>query len=223
MKKKQIGLLGTPTRIPESFQSREIVHLIFFLLLQNRSYPDPEKIPSYFLFLHDLFMAGGPYSRWRTFVPIPGKRARGSEVGIVNWELNGSEVQSLSMLNNVLWRISFGLAILALGASIVLLIGNPKVGIVSRLPAAAIPAVPLLLVGAAFLIVQPVIRPRFVELLKNAILAAAFLLWGAIQFMPRNTTSLRLGNVVIVLYVLDLAWVILGSKISSKRNQNRHS
>lgn len=29
MKKKQIRLLGTPTRIPESFQSREIVRLIF--------------------------------------------------------------------------------------------------------------------------------------------------------------------------------------------------
>jgi hypothetical protein len=44
------------------------------------------------------------------------------------------------------------------------------------------------------------------EFLKNALLAATFLLWGIIQLMPRNATSIRLGNVVIVLYVLDLSW-----------------
>jgi hypothetical protein len=76
----------------------------------------------------------------------------------------------------------------------------------------------LLLVGTAFLTMQPLIRPRLVELLKNALLAVTFLLWGGIQFMPQNATSLRLGNVVIALYVLDLAWVILGSKVSVKKN-----
>jgi hypothetical protein len=55
-------------------------------------------------------------------------------------------------------------------------------------------------------------------LLKNALLAATFLLWGAIQLMPQNATSMRLGNVVIALYVVDLAWVVLGTKISLKRN-----
>jgi hypothetical protein len=42
------------------------------------------------------------------------------------------------------------------------------------------------------------------------------LLWGFIQFMPRNAASLWLGNLVIVLYVLDLAWVVLGTRISLK-------
>jgi hypothetical protein len=32
--------------------------------------------------------------------------------------------------------------------------------------------------------------------------------------MPRNAISMRLGNVVIALYVFDLAWMTLGSAIS---------
>lgn len=122
------------------------------------------------------------------------------------------------MSNNALRWISYGLAILALAASIALLFGDAKIWTPPWLSAAAISAAPLLLVGMSFLIMQPIIRPRLMELLKNALLAATFLLWGAIQLMPLNATSKRLGNVVIALYVLDLAWVILSSKISPKRN-----
>jgi hypothetical protein len=122
------------------------------------------------------------------------------------------------MLNSVMRWISYGLTILALAAGAALLLADAKPGILPHLPAAAISSAPLLLVGTAFLILQPVIRPRWMELFKNALLAATFLLWGAIQFMPRNVVSLRLGNVVIALYVVDLAWVILGSKIPRKEN-----
>ncbi len=122
------------------------------------------------------------------------------------------------MLNHALRWIGYILTILALAAGMVLLLGDAKPGSLHGLPVAAISSAPLLLVGAAFLIMQPVIRPRFMELLKNSILAATFLLWGAIQLMPRNPVSLRLGDVVIALYVLDLAWVILGSNISRKSN-----
>jgi hypothetical protein len=122
------------------------------------------------------------------------------------------------MLNNVFQWISYGLTILALTAGIALLIGDTKPGILSGLPAAAISASPLLLIGTSFLIMQPIIRPRLGELLKNVLLAATFLLWGVIQLMPQNGMSIRMGNVVIALYVLDLAWIILGSKISPKRN-----
>lgn len=139
-------------------------------------------------------------------------------VGKVNWELNWSEVPFLFMLNNVLRWISYGLATLALLAGIALLIGDANPGALSRFTAAAISAVPLLLVGASFLILQPILRPRLMELMKNVLLAATFLLWGIIQLLPRNATSMRLGDVVIGLYVLDLAWVILSSKIPGKRN-----
>jgi hypothetical protein len=124
----------------------------------------------------------------------------------------------LFMLNNILRWISYVLAALALVAGIGLLLGDAKIWTPPGLPAAVISAAPLLLVGASFLVMQPIIRPRLMELLKNALLAATFLLWGSIQLMPQSATSIRLGNVVIALYVLDLAWVVLGTKISPKKN-----
>jgi hypothetical protein len=122
------------------------------------------------------------------------------------------------MLNNTLRWISYALAILALAAGVALLIDDAKIWTTPGLSAAVISAAPLLLVGVSFLIMQPIIRPGMAEFLKNVLLAATFLLWGAIQLMPRNATSMRLGNVVIALYVLDLAWVVLGTKISPKKN-----
>jgi hypothetical protein len=124
----------------------------------------------------------------------------------------------MSILNAILRWISYGLAVLALAASLGLLIGDVGIGARPRLSAAATTAAPLLLVGTSFLFVQPILRPRLVELLKNLLLAATFLLWGIVQFMPQNTMSIRLGNVVIALYVLDLAWVTLGTVISQERN-----
>ena len=143
-------------------------------------------------------------------------RMEGRAIRKVNHEINRSEVQSLTTFNKVLGWISIGLSIFALAAGIALLLADARPGTLPRLPAAWISASPLLSVGAAFLIMQSVIRPRPMELLKNVLLAATFLLWGAIQFMPRNATSLLLGDVVIALYVVDLAWVILGSKNSGK-------
>jgi hypothetical protein len=122
------------------------------------------------------------------------------------------------MLNNVLRWTSYVLAVLGLAGGAGLLLSDAKIGTFPRLMPAAISSAPLLLVGTSFLILQPILRPRLMELLKNLLLAATFLLWGAIQFMPQNARSIRLGNVVIALYVLDLAWVILSSKISPKRD-----
>lgn len=124
----------------------------------------------------------------------------------------------MSKLNHILLWTSYILAVVALTAGMALLIGDAKIWTLPGLPPGAISAAPLLLVGASFLILQPIIRPRLMELLKNALLAVTFLLWGTIQLMPQNATSMRLGNVVIALYVLDLAWVILGMEISFKRN-----
>lgn len=118
-----------------------------------------------------------------------------------------------SAFHAVLRWISCGMAVLALLAGAVLLL--PGAQTAGRIPAAVISAAPLLMVGAAFLALQPVLRPRLSELLKNVLLAVTFLLWGGIQFLPQNALSAWLGNLVIVLYVVDLAWVILGTKFSS--------
>jgi hypothetical protein len=100
-------------------------------------------------------------------------------------------------------------AVMALVGSIGLLASDARLGMTFSASAAS--AAPLLLIGASFLIAQPVLRPRRTELLKNVLLAAAFILWGVVQLMGKNHLSRNLGDVVIALYVLDLAWVILAS------------
>jgi len=143
-------------------------------------------------------------------------RSGGLEEGAGN-EI-GARKTTLSMLKNAIRWISYILLILALAASLALLIGGTKPGLLPMIPASVISAAPLLLVGLSFLILQPIIRPRFLEFIKNALLAGTFLLWGIVQLMPQNATAIRLSNVVIVLYVLDLSWSILALNLSQKRN-----
>lgn len=122
----------------------------------------------------------------------------------------------MSTLNKVLRIASYALAVSALAASIGLLACDAMAGNLHRFWATAISAAPLLLVGASFLILQPLLRLGRLELLKNVLLAATFLLWGAVQLMPQNALTVRLGNLVIALYVLDLAWMTLGTATTGK-------
>jgi hypothetical protein len=123
------------------------------------------------------------------------------------------------LFHRILRCAGYVLAILGLIAGAGLLIGDVGIGNFSRLSPAAASAAPLLLVGTSFLFVQPVLRPRLLDLLKNVLLAGTFLLWGIVQLMPQNALSIRLGNLVIALYVLDLAWVTLGTAISPRKNE----
>ena len=122
------------------------------------------------------------------------------------------------LIKSLRW-ISYGLAALALAASAGLLAGDANLWAPPAHAADMISAAPLLLVGVSFLFVQPLIRPRWGELLKNLLLAATFLLWGLIQLLPQSATTKHLGNLVIVLYVLDLAWVTLAVVNSRNRNE----
>lgn len=83
------------------------------------------------------------------------------------------------MLNNTFRWFSSGLAILALAATVALLIGNGKIQTATDTWKAMSSAAPLLLVGLAFLFAQPIVRPRPIDLMKNLILAGAFLLLGS--------------------------------------------
>ena len=123
----------------------------------------------------------------------------------------------LSRTNKILFWLAAGLAVLALTFSAGLLAGAAEIGPALRLSPGAISALPLLLAGLSFLIVQPMIRPRYTELIKNIMLVATFLLWGIVQLMAQNPLSKTLGDVVIVLYVLDLVWTILASLQSARK------
>jgi len=69
-------------------------------------------------------------------------------------------------------------------------------------------ALPLLLAGSSYIVLQAILRPRPLELLKRLMLGAAFLLWGIVQLMPGSNLATELGNVVIALYVVDLGLII---------------
>jgi hypothetical protein len=79
-------------------------------------------------------------------------------------------------------------------------------------------ALPLLLAGSSYLVLQAILRPRPLELLKRLMLGAAFLLWGVVQLMPASGLATELGNVVIALYVVDLGLIIW---TDLERNQPR--
>jgi hypothetical protein len=110
------------------------------------------------------------------------------------------------------------LVLSALASSVALLVRDLGIGTLPQLHRGVVSAVPLLFVGVAFLICQLILRPRLKEFLKNVLLAATFLLWGIVQLMPQSVYSIRLGSIVVVLYVVDLAWVILFSMSSAQES-----
>ena len=69
-------------------------------------------------------------------------------------------------------------------------------------------ALPLLLAGSSYIVLQAIVRPRPMELLKRLMLGVAFLLWGVVQLMPASDLATELGNVVIALYVVDLGLMV---------------
>lgn len=69
-------------------------------------------------------------------------------------------------------------------------------------------AIPLLLAGSSYLVLQVILRPPPLQLVKASMLGMAFLLWGIVQLMPASDLAVELGNVVIALYVVDLGLII---------------
>ena len=91
-----------------------------------------------------------------------------------------------------------------LGAG-VLVIGNQFV------PAelhAYLSSFPLALAGLGYILLQVHLKPPRGTLLKRLVLAAAFLLWAAVQFLSPGRVSVFLGDVVIAAYVVDLFWIM---------------
>jgi hypothetical protein len=69
-------------------------------------------------------------------------------------------------------------------------------------------AAPLLLIGATYLGFQMLMRPKPLDLFKALIVSSAFLLWGIDQLLPTGWFATTLGDVVIILYVIDLGWMM---------------
>lgn len=119
--------------------------------------------------------------------------------------------------NKAVRWIAIGLVVVALIGSVGLLAQDAGRGRSAGISAGAVSSLPLLAVGVSFLVIQPMMRPRWAELTKNLLLAATFLLWGCVQLMQQYAVSKSLGDVVIALYVVDLAWTVLARVIPAEK------
>jgi hypothetical protein len=105
------------------------------------------------------------------------------------------------------------LALLCVGATPLLSplparIAKASVRVWALLKNVPLSALPLLLAGTSYIVLQAILRPRPLELFKRLMLGMAFLLWGVVQLMPPGDLATELGNVVIALYVFDLGLII---------------
>jgi hypothetical protein len=107
-----------------------------------------------------------------------------------------------------LFAMTWFLIIMALGAGVVLLFDDFVPEKLAFLPHAPISAAPLLLIGAASLGFQAISRPNLLDLFKALIVSLAFIFWGIDQMLPAGRLATSLGDIVIVLYVIDLGWMM---------------
>ncbi len=106
---------------------------------------------------------------------------------------------------NLLYLFIWATVAAALAAGIILLLSDV---LPTPLVHAPVSAAPLLLIGSTYLGFQALIRPKPLDLFKALIVSSAFLLWGIDQLLPTGWFATTLGDVVIVLYVIDLGWMV---------------
>ena len=106
----------------------------------------------------------------------------------------------------LLTRALASLAILACGS---LLVASLAPDALAGFGHAPLSAAPLLLIGAAYMVLQGILRPPWKELVKRLLLGLAFVLWGVDQLLPSGPFATVVGDVVIILFVVDLGLITL--------------
>ncbi len=126
--------------------------------------------------------------------------------------------QKLSLPHIILYFCTWTIVGLAFVTGIFLLISDMITTHLSHMP---LSAAPLLLVGTAYLTFQVLIRAQFLDLFKALIVSCAFILWGVDQLLPSGWFATTLGDIVIVLYVIDLGWMMMDRL--KQQWQSRHT
>jgi hypothetical protein len=114
-------------------------------------------------------------------------------------------VDSLRTLLLHLVRVAAGLAVLA-GVTALLL---PAVQ--GQLPDAwrnTLAAMALIFIGTAFIMLQALVRPRPLQFVQRLMVVTAFVLWGVAMLLPAGPLTTGMNDLVVVLFVVDLAIVI---------------
>jgi hypothetical protein len=112
--------------------------------------------------------------------------------------------------SRALAALALSLGVLTLATAALLLLWNLAPG---RFPARAhdlLGALPLAVVALACLAHQASRPWSWRDMLKASLLAAAFLFWAGNQLWPEHPRALLMNDVAIVLFVLDVVFVILG-------------
>jgi hypothetical protein len=115
--------------------------------------------------------------------------------------------QKLPLIYKILYPFTWAIVVLAFIAGTFLLVSDLFTSHLYHVP---LSAAPLLLIGAAYLAFQVLIRAQFLDLCKALIVSSAFILWGIDQLLPLGWFATTLGDIVIVLYVIDLGWMMMG-------------
>ncbi len=127
-------------------------------------------------------------------------------------------IPPLPVVSIVLYSFTWLLTILAFVAGGLLLLYDLLWHNAPWLTHAPVSAAPLLLIGAASLAFQAVMRPSPLDLCKALLVSTAFILWGVDQLLPAGWFATTLGDIVIILYVIDLGWMISGALRAKARS-----
>lgn len=107
-------------------------------------------------------------------------------------------------------RLALVLAVCALASGALLLVLDIFGNFPSHRFHAAASAVPLILIGFSWLCLHPGIGVHPIQFVKRLIAAVAFVLWGVDQMLPPGWWASTVGDVVIALFVLDMALIVRG-------------
>jgi hypothetical protein len=108
----------------------------------------------------------------------------------------------------VVRQLAIGCACASLFSGILLLVQDVAPALTGCVRHTWLAASALLLAGTACLGLASAVRARPRELLMRLSLGSAFILWGIQQLMHDGPMSVLLGDIVIVLFVVDLSAII---------------
>lgn len=124
----------------------------------------------------------------------------------IHYSASVSQSSMFSFIHTLLYLLSWIVAVFALVSAIILLAIDV---FPTPFPHAPLSAIPLILIGAAYLAFQGWTRPNFIDLFKALIVCTAFILWGVDQMLSAGWLAMMLGDIVITLYVIELGWNII--------------
>jgi hypothetical protein len=112
------------------------------------------------------------------------------------------------MAKLLLWLsiLFFTLALVGVAA---LWLSDARHDLIPMLNHQQIGALPLILIGLAYISFQLSGERRFTERAKGLLLGLAFLLWGGEQLLPPSVWVTAMDSAVITIFVVDLVLIII--------------